>query len=310
MPVEPYVRAWKQFTADEWDSFTADYWDNFIAARASTLGPVLLLENLFVPFTEAIHGPHIKAGTPYSGITKALNPNITGFYRRDFEDIAEFSISDVAIDDDWTEGGLIEVRKGYYSLGVPDDAYIAPTVDVPSRGTLIGLSDTTDAYLYCLGTYDPLQRVVEAVSFTTDGDLYAAAADIYDVFGQANVYKWANIDSLATDDPLYLSTILARITTALTYATADINDKLRGGPYTIPFTDATLVANITRACVLKTGVWLYEWRGADDFDYENGKVVHRYSFLEPKADTILENVRRDAIRLDATSNIRAPGVGD
>jgi len=254
-------------------------------------------------------------GLPATGITVAAITDLVAKYRRDFEAAVEISLTDGAIDADWTSGLFREVGNGYYSIDVPDAAFAMTAANIVTgiAGVSVWLQDTGNDYV-CVGAYHPLQKVLEAVSFTTDGDLYATAADIYTVFGQANVYKWANIDSLASDHADYETDIQARITKALTVATVDINDKLRGGPYEVPFTDTSLTATINYACVLKAGVWLYEWRGADDFDYEKGRLVHRYSFLMDRADKLLEQVRRDARRLSSqtTTNTRKrnPGIGD
>ena len=247
---------------------------------------------------------------PAEGVTVAGAGDLAAVYRRDLADEVSISLVDGAIDDDWTEGAWKELGSGYYAIDIPDAAWVvAATATV--RGVLIRVSDTDDTYT-CTAAYHPLQRVVEAVSFTTDGGLYAEAQDLYDVFGQKNVYKWANIESLAEAHADYETDIQARITKAITFATADINDKLRGGPYAIPFTTTTLTASINQACTLKAGVWLYEWRGADDYNYEDRKLTHRYSFMMDRADKVIEELRRDARRLGSQTatktRTRAPGV--
>ena len=135
---------------------------------------------------------------------------------------------------------------------------------------------------------------------------------MYNIFGTENVKKWANLGSYSASNPLYETSINERITLAITHATQDVNDKLRGGPYEIPFTDATLTASVNLATTYKAGVMLYEWRGADDYNIENGRLTHRYTFLADRADKMLEQVRRAARILDSdiaeVAGLRTPGI--
>ena len=252
---------------------------------------------------------------PATGVTVDVVTDLEAYYRREFEAAVEIPLTDVAIDDDWTEGGFRELGIGYYGIDVPDAAFAITDDDIAAgiRSVITYLVDDGNDYI-CIPSQHPLQRVLEAVSFTTDGGLYAVAADLYEVFGQLNIYKWANIESLDDNDEDYETNIQGRITKAITLATADINDKLRGGPYEIPFTNTSLTATVNYICILKAGIWLYEWRGADDYNFEDGRVTHRYSFLSDRADKMLEQLRRDARRLGSQTSsdtrIRVPGIGD
>lgn len=251
---------------------------------------------------------------PVEGVTIENHPDLVLYYKQDELGGVQVPLIDKAAVDAWEEGGWRGLVDGYYSIDMPDAAWVPTITDRgdPVRGTFVIAHDLVQDYM-CIGSYHPLQRVLESVSFSPDGGLYCTAADLYDVFGKANIYKWANMESLPESDPNYETTIQARITKAITYSTSDINDKLRGGPYAIPFTDTNLTASINYACTIKSGVWLYEWRGADDFDYEGGRLTHRYTFMMDRADTMMEQVRRDARRLGLAGNqtirTRAPGAG-
>lgn len=132
---------------------------------------------------------------------------------------------------------------------------------------------------------------------------YGTASGLYDIFGQANIYEWANMQELATTAATYETEIQRRITASLTYATEDINDLLRHGPYVIPFT--VTPPSIERCCYYKAGCWLFEWRRDKDED-------DRYSRMEAKADLIIEQIKRGIRQLDSAvytiGGTRGPGV--
>jgi phage gp36-like protein len=135
---------------------------------------------------------------------------------------------------------------------------------------------------------------------------YATASDIYDIFGEANVKAWANMEELSTAHVDYEDTVTARITKALEYATNDIDELLRGGPYSIPFTGDAITKTIVRCCALKAGAWLYEWRRDDE------EADSRYSRMEARADKLIEQIRKDVRRLKESDQVitgtRMPGV--
>jgi hypothetical protein len=254
----------------------------------------------------------------YTGLTAAGKPNMTAYYRQNFQSPVEITLADTVVNAPWSAGSLSEIGQGYYSLGVPDAAWVqqendlVPSFDTRLRSVQVWLEDPSDVNFFPLAASHPLQRLVEAVSFVTDGDLYAVNTDLYNIFGILNVYKWANVNGLETTDPEYETEIQDRITLAITYATNDVNDKLRGGPYDIPFTDATLVSSVSYATALKAGVLLYEWRGADDYNYKDGRLTHRYTFLADRADKSLEQIRRATRVLDSdiaeVAGLRTPGI--
>ena len=132
---------------------------------------------------------------------------------------------------------------------------------------------------------------------------YAVASDLYNIFGEANVKEWANMEELATSASTYDTTVAARILAALTYATNDIDDYLRDGPYAIPF---TIVPEIIKlCCCYKGGCWLFEWRRDDEKN-------DRYKKFEERANKILEEIKRGARTFDSTvqtvKGTRVPGV--
>lgn len=90
---------------------------------------------------------------------------------------------------------------------------------------------------------------------------YAAKTDIEAIFGD-NVTKWANINN---DDNV--TTIANRIAAAIVAATADFDDRIRGGHFMLPITGhdgSTTPAKVTDIVATLAGVWLSDNRGTED----------------------------------------------
>lgn len=122
---------------------------------------------------------------------------------------------------------------------------------------------------------------------------FAEDQDLYDMFGEANVKEWANMQELASTDEGYTDEIARRIVAALTYATEEIKDLLRDGPYDENFA-TTVPASIKRCCCYLAGCWLFEWRRDTE---EN----NRYSKMEDRAMKIIEEIKRGVRRFDSTT---------
>jgi hypothetical protein len=218
---------------------------------------------------------------PKTGLTVAGLPALTGYYHREGATPQSFALVDDVIGA-WITGGFYEIGQGYYMLSTPDAAFVAG-----SRSTMVWVDDGT-TLVFSIAAEHPL----------------------HEIFGKTNVYKWANMNERATGHASYQTEIDAAILKALTLATAWVNDELRPYIYDLPFTDTNLTAAINQITAMKAGVWLYEWRGADDFDYVNGELVHRYSFMYKRIDTSMAKFKVDIKRLDVTPDYyQGPGVG-
>lgn len=117
---------------------------------------------------------------------------------------------------------------------------------------------------------------------------YAKRQDVEDIFGALNVKKWADLDNEAHDED-----IAARIGIALSKADDEVNDRLRGGPYVIPFTTAP--STIVHLAALYTGVWLYSNRGVVDYDADDkaqDQLQHQRKEFDTKIRDILAGRRR------------------
>jgi phage gp36-like protein len=80
---------------------------------------------------------------------------------------------------------------------------------------------------------------------------YIEKADIEDVFGKDNVATWSNLDG----DPGADAT---RIATAISVAEEDVNNRFRGGKYSIPLAPVSDI--VKNWCARLAGIWLFENR--------------------------------------------------
>ena len=121
---------------------------------------------------------------------------------------------------------------------------------------------------------------------------YCTYADIESLFGPANISKWADLDNDQNDD-----TIAARIARAIIVASAQIDDRLRNGPYALPIIgDLPTIVNLAAALA---GVWLYESRGVQDFSPDSGFPVHRLRWHREQSERTLRELLAGTLRIDA-----------
>ena len=119
---------------------------------------------------------------------------------------------------------------------------------------------------------------------------YATRTDIDNVYGSANVTQWADINN--TGDPTEID---ARVAWALAEADDRIDNRMREGPYAIPFDPVP--RTITNIAARLAGYYLYESRGLIDPDNAaQNQVKPSRDYAERQLDDALSN----RIRLDAT----------
>jgi len=114
--------------------------------------------------------------------------------------------------------------------------------------------------------------------FFGDGDGAVAAAtgtycsrdDVEDIYGIANVARWADLENNEDEDEIGARELKAR-----QKAYTELNSLMRNKRYVTPFT-APLPDEIVELAATYAGLWLYESRGAVDQD-EQGNRVHRYA---------------------------------
>jgi phage gp36-like protein len=120
---------------------------------------------------------------------------------------------------------------------------------------------------------------------------YSVRADIEAQYGQSNVEKWADLDGLRRT-----ATIDARIAWAIENADSYIDDRLREGPYVLPF--ASTPTRIKFMSARLAGVMLYESRGAVDFDAD-GKAQDQLRWQRSSVDRDIRDILSRRLRLDA-----------
>jgi hypothetical protein len=128
---------------------------------------------------------------------------------------------------------------------------------------------------------------------------YATRSDVENIFGIPNVATWA---LLSTNDPSSdagLAEIANRIQLEIQTQTAEIDDHLREGGYTLPLVVNESGLSLVRLCATLVGVALYENRGTIDYNHETGRVEHRYQFKKDWANKRLDEIRSGKIRWDA-----------
>lgn len=136
---------------------------------------------------------------------------------------------------------------------------------------------------------------------------YCDRAGVEAVFGTINVQVWGNLDNGDITDGDVLIAITARITRAISDAQAEIDARLRGGPYTIPFVEP-VEKMIQMICEKLTGVILYESRGVQDYQAidpaiqgaQVTKPAHRLAWHRKWAERMMDMLLSGGIQLDLT----------
>lgn len=128
---------------------------------------------------------------------------------------------------------------------------------------------------------------------------YCTRTDMENIWGVQNISEFADMDNDAES-----ATIATRIATAITWATAEVDDFLRVANYKIPCVGMSGTAEITPTTVtyltaIIAGVFLYEARGAKDFDTTTGRMIHQYAFRATRARRMLDEIATGKRKLDA-----------
>jgi hypothetical protein len=128
-----------------------------------------------------------------------------------------------------------------------------------------------------------------------------STTDLNNIFGQANLDKWANLSLLDPSTAAGQQAIANQRIMAVEFATAYIEDRLRDGPYAIPVlnADGTVPRTVVRICATAAGVWLYENLGAVHMNEETGEPEHRYAAYAKWVDRMLDMIRAGKLRLTA-----------
>lgn len=120
---------------------------------------------------------------------------------------------------------------------------------------------------------------------------YATQSQLETRYGRSNIQQWARMYG---DEPA--ATVTSRISDALNWATEEIDSRLRGGPYTIPFAE-TYPAHIVRACVMIAAVELYNRKGTQDYT-DDGQALNKLTGEREEALQMLREIRAGQIKLN------------
>lgn len=103
---------------------------------------------------------------------------------------------------------------------------------------------------------------------------YTIIADLNLTFGKENIEQWADLDN--TEDT---GIIAARVVWAQELAYANINDRLRDGPYVIPFAPP-IVTTIKDLAARMAGVALYDGRLIREDKDQTDEMGHQRVIIE------------------------------
>jgi len=134
---------------------------------------------------------------------------------------------------------------------------------------------------------------------------YCERTDVESIFGVANVALWADLENNQDEDD-----IEARITWACDMATTKMNNRLRGGPYAIPFEEPSSGEGYDAELVNETARWagvlLYESRGIEDT--ENASVPKISDHIK-QVEAFIRLIRTGRMQLDvAEQTVTYPKV--
>ncbi len=139
---------------------------------------------------------------------------------------------------------------------------------------------------------------------------YATLDDIFQSFGKGNVLKWSNVDNIDAETEEGEQLIIDRIDWSLDQATEMINERLYGGPYTVPFD--VIPKSIIRLCSELAGTILYDARRINDEEQETGDQLKA---IRRNAEDFFRQVhggKRRFIELESSTNYMqvVPGTGN
>jgi len=132
---------------------------------------------------------------------------------------------------------------------------------------------------------------------------YIVQADIESVFGDDNIATWSNLDN--TDATANTD----RITSAINYAEAVIDDRFRDSRYMVPLQGDGVVLYIVKDWAAKlAGVWLYMSRGTRDDNEQGDKLSEIKDLVFEEIDNYLSGQRKFNAVYNYSNSPTAPTV--
>jgi hypothetical protein len=250
-------------------------------------------------------------GTPASGDTPA-----TGLYAAigaiDGGGVGPGGIS-VAIVVKDTSGNPLAGVDSWITSDSAGATTIAGTLETNSLGSVAFMLNAGVNYVWRMSpTYNfpnPQQITVEGSSMSitfADGTViagpasgYAARSDLENIFGVPNIIKWAILSANDPGSPAGLAEITARINWAISVATADFENAMRQGRYTLPITGTGASVWATTVVATLAGLLLYQHLKPTQRDQDGRPIPDRYDGIFTWAEQQMNFVRSGKLRLDA-----------
>lgn len=137
--------------------------------------------------------------------------------------------------------------------------------------------------------------VTKTLTINVTSGQYTNSLRLAERFGQDNIDYWTRYSDSETSAEL-----AERIQRAIDDAEDEIDTRLRGGCYSIPFSTPIPVLIAAAATVL-AGCRLYENRGAIEIDEVTGRPLHKFESDKRRSYRLLAAIRSGRIRLDLES---------
>jgi hypothetical protein len=212
-----------------------------------------------------------------------------------------------------TAGALLGGVSAWITSDSAGATTIAGTLESNSLGSVAFMLNAGVNYLWRMSpTYDfpnpvPITVAGPSMSITlADGTPitgpvsgYAVRSDLENIFGVPNIIKWAILSQNDPASPAGLAEITARVNWAISVATADFNNAMRQGRYTLPIvgTDASVWATTVVATL--AGLLLYQHLKPTQRDQDGRPIPDKYDGIFTWAEQQMNFVRSGKLRLDA-----------
>lgn len=191
----------------------------------------------------------------------------------------------------YIDGGVANAVDDTNPTELEDGYYIFELSQAETNGSLILISpESSTADVQVVGV--PVSERPTGAAGVIAGTPGITRTLLEARFGADNISQWADLNN--NQDAVEITD---RIDTAISFATQDAWDRLRGGVIvTIPIT-GVLPFSLTNAIAGLAGVWLYTNRGINDVD-DKGQGVHRLARIEKQSEHFFQKVRAGSVRLD------------
>ncbi len=133
--------------------------------------------------------------------------------------------------------------------------------------------------------------------------MYITQTDLENTFGASNVKQWSNLDNTTSQANA------ARITAAIDWAEARVNDRLRGSKFTVPISAGANSLSTLKAWCTGLAAWrLYIARGLRDNDQLMGQLQGHHDLVEQDISDVLAGITTPDFALDRGNQPTGPAV--